>query len=89
MCSKKKHKGQKEKKIYICIKRKERNKEIKKGMLADKSRQFVKCTFRPTKTFQHSHVKGVRTLFLLFFCVKLVKNACLCYMRLIPVLHMG
>lgn len=23
-----------------------------------------------------------------YFCVKLVKNACLCYMRLIPVLHM-
>lgn len=35
-------------------------------MLADKNRQFVKCTFRPTKTFQHSCVKGVRTLFLWF-----------------------
>lgn len=35
-------------------------------MLADKNRQFVKCTFRPTKTFQHSCVKGVRALFSLF-----------------------
>lgn len=84
-CGKKKHKGQKkkEKKRY----KKKRNKEInKKRMLADKNRQFVKCTFRPTKTFQHSCVKGARALFLLF--IFLCQNACLCYMRLIPVLHM-
>lgn len=50
--------------------RKEGRKERKRRMLTGKNRQLVKCTFRPTKTFQHSCVKGVRAFFVLviFLC---------------------
>lgn len=50
-------------------------------MLADKNRQFVKCTFRPTKTFQHSCVKGVRALFSLFIFL------CQTCRKRMPMLH--